>query len=40
MLMANINTTAATKIFFTELSLADELPWTIFYEECYGHLNR
>jgi len=38
-LIANINENTATKVFFTELSLADELPHFILYGQCYGDLN-
>src|SRR5580698_10341623 len=37
--MASINKHTATKVFFTELSLADELPHFILYGQCYGDLN-
>src|SRR5271157_6266875 len=38
--MARIDNTTATNIFFTEISLADNLPVLIVYAECYGRLNR
>jgi len=37
--MARINIKTATNVFFTEISLAVLLPYSIVYVKCYGDLN-
>jgi hypothetical protein len=37
--MAKINNPTAINVLFTDSSLADLLPHSIVYGECYGHLN-
>jgi hypothetical protein len=39
-LKAIANNPTATNVFFTNISLADKLPYYIVYGKCYGDLNK